>query len=65
MTVAQLKMMLEKKFKVAPEAQSLSFRSDTRALPIALDDESAEIGSMGVHDGGQILVHEMFSDPSK
>ncbi|KAI9982646.1 hypothetical protein PInf_008618 [Phytophthora infestans] len=51
MKVSQLKVLIETKFGVQVPAQVLSFRTDSRSLPMLLDEDNAE-------DGSEVLVND-------
>uniref|UniRef100_K3W679 CAP-Gly domain-containing protein n=1 Tax=Globisporangium ultimum (strain ATCC 200006 / CBS 805.95 / DAOM BR144) TaxID=431595 RepID=K3W679_GLOUD len=48
MKIAQLKVLVEKKFGVEAPSQLLSYRADSRSMPSPLDDDNTEIGYYGL-----------------
>ncbi|KAE8903119.1 hypothetical protein PF005_g20264 [Phytophthora fragariae] len=58
MKVSQLKLLIETKFGVEVPAQVLSFRSDSRSIPMLLDDDSAEVSYYGMQNGSEVLVND-------
>ncbi|KAG7387878.1 hypothetical protein PHYPSEUDO_013529 [Phytophthora pseudosyringae] len=58
MKVSQLKLLIEAKFGVEVPAQVLSFRIDSRSMPMLLDDDSAEVSYYGMQDGSEVLVND-------
>lgn len=57
MTIAQLKVMISKRFDLSPEYQTLAYRTDPKGLPVPLDDNNCELGYLGLQDNSQILVN--------
>ncbi|KAF4027387.1 Ubiquitin-like domain [Phytophthora infestans] len=58
MKVSQLKVLIETKFGVQVPAQVLSFRTDSRSLPMLLDEDNAEVSYYGMQDGSEVLVND-------
>eukprot|EP00644_Phytophthora_capsici_P009822 jgi/Phyca11/550817/estExt2_Genewise1Plus.C_PHYCAscaffold_390028 len=58
MKVSQLKLLIEAKFGVDVPAQVLSFRIDSRSIPMLLDDDNAEVSYFGMQDGSEVLVND-------
>ncbi|ETP22994.1 hypothetical protein F441_03801 [Phytophthora nicotianae CJ01A1] len=58
MKVSQLKLLIETKFGVQVPAQVLSFRTDSRSMPMLLDDDNAEVSYYGMQDGSEVLVND-------
>ncbi|KAG6616085.1 putative tubulin-specific chaperone E [Phytophthora cinnamomi] len=58
MKVSQLKLLIETKFGVEVTAQVLSFRSDSRSMPMLLDDDNAEVSYYGMQNGSEVLVND-------
>lgn len=58
MKVSQLKLLIETKFGVEVPAQVLSFRTDSRSMPMLLDDDGAEVSYYGMQDGSEVLVND-------
>ncbi|POM66785.1 Tubulin-specific chaperone E [Phytophthora palmivora] len=58
MKVSQLKLLVETKFGVEVPAQVLSFRSDSRSMPMLLDDDNAEVSYYGMQEGSEVLVND-------
>ncbi|KAL3659919.1 hypothetical protein V7S43_015221 [Phytophthora oleae] len=58
MKVSQLKQLIEAKFGVDVPAQVLSFRVDSRSMPVLLDDDGAEVSYFGMQDGSEVLVND-------
>ncbi|KAG2786468.1 hypothetical protein Pcac1_g4338 [Phytophthora cactorum] len=58
MKVSQLKLLIEMKFGVDVPTQVLSFRTDSRSMPMLLDDDNAEVSYYGMQDGSEVLVND-------
>ncbi|RLN50714.1 hypothetical protein BBJ29_008578 [Phytophthora kernoviae] len=58
MKVAQLKLLIETKFGVEVPAQVLSFRLDSRSMPMLLDDDNAEVSYYGIQNDSEVLVND-------
>ncbi|CAI5720474.1 unnamed protein product [Peronospora effusa] len=58
MKVSQLKLLIETKFGVEVPCQVLSFRADSRSIPVLLDDDSADVSYYGMQDGSELLVND-------
>ncbi|KAG3056853.1 hypothetical protein PI124_g23377, partial [Phytophthora idaei] len=58
MKVSQLKLLIEMKFGVGVPTQVLSFRTDSRSMPMLLDDDNAEVSYYGMQDGSEVLVND-------
>ncbi|KAF1772532.1 Leucine-rich repeat domain, L domain-like [Phytophthora cactorum] len=62
MKVSQLKLLIEMKFGVDVPTQVLSFRTDSRSMPMLLDDDNAEVSYYGMQamdaaaEGGFLTV---------
>ena len=48
MTVGQLKIFLQKRFKVNANVQNLMIRMDKKSFPTPLDDDTAELSYYGL-----------------
>ena len=63
MTVATLKLLCQRRFKLDASEQSLFYRDNsTCGHPIALDDDTKDIGYFGVKDGGEIIMEELSAE---
>merc|ERR1711991_1214494 len=63
MTVATLKLLCQRRFKLDASEQSLFYRDNaTCGHPIALDEDTKDIGYFGVKDGGEIIMEELSAE---
>lgn len=56
MTVANLKLIIRKLFKVPPPKQVLIYRKENGGDTTALDEPRKTLSFFGVEDGGEIIV---------
>ena len=60
MTVATLKLLCQRRFKMDASEQMLFYRDNaTCGHPLSLDDDAKDIGYYGVKDGGEIIMEEL------
>ena len=57
-TVANLKLMCKRSFKVRVEDQALTYTSLPGDLPIELDDEDRPISWYGFVENGVVMMHD-------
>ncbi|RHY34901.1 hypothetical protein DYB32_000598 [Aphanomyces invadans] len=60
MKVAQVKLLVEKKYGLLPTQHHLSFRASKKAMPMPLDDDNGELGYFGVQEGGELLINDLL-----
>ncbi|OQR94767.1 tubulin-specific chaperone E [Thraustotheca clavata] len=58
MKVAQLKLLVQKKYGLEPAEHQLSFRNSKKGMPIPMDDDSCEVAYYGLQDGNEILIND-------
>lgn len=59
MLVSQLKQLLAKLYKVEPEMQVLTCRSDKSSLPTVLDRDDESLAYFGLMPGWEVIVNEV------